>query len=515
MLRPVTCCGETVFFFPQEQVTFFFCGMWRPINRHADTKAESCRSSSLVANMVVLLMVLGLALAFLVTCSALLRWNEVRYRKKSLPPGTMGWPVFGETTEFLKQGPSFMKNKRLRHGSLFKSHILGCPTVVCMDPELNRFILMNEGKGFIPGYPQSMLDVLGRSNIAAVHGSLHKIMRSVMLGLVSPPLIRDQLLPKIDEFMRSYIDDWNGRVIDIQEKTKEMALMSALKQIASIETGPVSKGLRTEIFKLVLGTLSLPINFPGTNYYRGLKARKKVVSMLHGIIEQRRISRCSYNDILDHLLKIDPSSKVKLDDEQIIDLMIALIYSGYETVSTTSMMAVKYIHDHPRVLDELRNEHLKIHNEKSCKDAIDWNNYKSMTFTRAVILETLRMATVVNGVLRKTTQDMEMKGFTIPKGWRIYVYTREINYDPFMYPEPLTFNPWRWQESNLDSHQHFMLFGGGSRMCPGKELGTAEIATFLHYFVTRYRWEEVGGDKIVKFPRVQAPNGLHIRVWEN
>lgn len=50
-----------------------------------------------------------------------------------------------------------------------------------------------------------------------------------------------------------------------------MALMSALKQIASIETGPVSKGLRTEIFKLVLGTLSLPINFPGTNYYRGLK----------------------------------------------------------------------------------------------------------------------------------------------------------------------------------------------------------------------------------------------------
>ncbi|RRT46008.1 hypothetical protein B296_00020307 [Ensete ventricosum] len=149
--------------------------------------------------MVVLLMVLGLALAFLVTCSALLRRNEVRYRKKSLPPGTMGWPVFGETTEFLKQGPSFMKNKRL------------------------RFILMNEGKGFIPGYPQSMLDVLGRSNIAAVHGSLHKIMRSVMLGLVSPPLIRDQLLPKIDEFMRSYINDWNGRVIDIQEKTKEVS----------------------------------------------------------------------------------------------------------------------------------------------------------------------------------------------------------------------------------------------------------------------------------------------------
>lgn len=40
----------------------------------------------------------------------------------------------------------------------------------------------------------------------------------------------------------------------------------------------------------------------------------------------------------------------------------------------------------------------------------------------------------------------------------------------------------------MESHPHFMLFGGGSRMCPGKEVGTVEIATFLHYFVTQYRF---------------------------
>jgi len=38
-------------------------------------------------------------------------------------------------------------------------------------------------------------------------------------------------------------------------------------------------------------------------------------------------------------------------------------------------------------------------------------------------------------------------GFLIPKGWRIYVYTREINYNPNLYPEPFTFNPWRWMVS--------------------------------------------------------------------
>lgn len=159
--------------------------------------------------------------------------------------------------------------------------------------------------------------------------------------------------------------------------------MSALKQIASIETGPVSEALKAEIFRLVLGTLSLPINIPGTNYHQGFKvafeslkiltiscyisklceficavpfrqARKRLVYILRQLIEERRVSGCYHDDMLDSLLKIDDSSRGKLDDEQIIDLIIALVYSGYETVSTTSMMAVKYLHDHPGVLVELR-----------------------------------------------------------------------------------------------------------------------------------------------------------------
>ncbi|GAB2288947.1 hypothetical protein Dimus_023253 [Dionaea muscipula] len=97
--------------------------------------------------MVALMATLGLCFFTI----ALLRWNELRYRKKGVPPGTMGWPIFGETTEFLKLGPNFIKNQRARYGSFFKSHILGCPTVVSMDPELNRYILMGESKGLVPG----------------------------------------------------------------------------------------------------------------------------------------------------------------------------------------------------------------------------------------------------------------------------------------------------------------------------------------------------------------------------
>ncbi|CAM8885045.1 unnamed protein product [Rhodiola kirilowii] len=468
--------------------------------------------------MAAFMVLLCLCCLALYLCSALLRWNELKYRKKGLPPGTMGWPIFGETTEFLKQGPNFIKNQSARYGSFFKSHLLGCHTIVSMDPDINRYILLNECKGLVPGYPQSMLDILGNCNIAAVHGSTHKYMRSSLLSLITPHKLRHQVLPKIDQFMRSHLSHWNQNniIINIQDKTKEMALMSSLKQVAGLESGSLCEQFKHEFFKLVLGTLSLPIHLPGTSYTNGFKARKNIVKMLTKLIEQRRSSSeeaetDEEDDMLSQLMKAEVN-KQQLTDEEIIDQIITILYSGYETVSTTTMMAIKYLHDNPHVLQELRKEHMAIREQKRPQDPITYEEFKSMRFTRAVIFETSRLATIVNGVLRKTTRDMEINGFVIPQGWRIYVYTREINYDPALYPDPMAFNPWRWLDKSMETQNYFLVFGGGTRQCPGKELGIAEISTFLHYFVTSYRWEEVGCDKLMKFPRVEAPNGLHIRV---
>jgi brassinosteroid-6-oxidase 1 len=53
---------------------------------------------------------------------------------------------------------------------------------------------------------------------------------------------------------------------------EQMVFLLSLKQIASIKsTSTIADSFKTEYFKLVLGTLSLPINLPGTNYYRGFQ----------------------------------------------------------------------------------------------------------------------------------------------------------------------------------------------------------------------------------------------------
>ncbi|KAL6332039.1 hypothetical protein AAG906_020398 [Vitis piasezkii] len=333
--------------------------------------------------MAVLVVIFVLVVALSV-CFALLKWNEIRYSRRGLPPGTMGWPLFGETTDFIKQGPDFIKKQRARTCSWL---------------------------------PQSMLDILGEHNIVAAHGTVHSL--------------------QVDH---------------------------------GTESASIYETFKREFDKLVEGTLSLPINIPGTSYHHGFRGRKNVIRMLKGVMEKRRASSMTQDDMLGYLLR-NEGSKYNLSDEEILDQVIIILYSGYETVSTTSMMAVKYLLDNPRALQQLREEHLAIRQRKNPEDPIDWNDYKSMNFTRAVIFETSRLATVVNGVLRKTTKEMELNGFVIPRGWRIYVYTREINYDPFLYPEPYTFNPWRWLDNSLESHNYCFIFGGGTRLCPGKELG--------------------------------------------
>ncbi|XP_058204563.1 cytochrome P450 85A-like [Rhododendron vialii] len=138
-------------------------------------------------------------------------------------------------------------------------------------------------------------------------------------------------------------------------------------------------------------------------------ARKSVLRILRDIMEERRNSLMKNYDMLDYLLK-EEDPRYKLNDEEILDQVVMILYSGFETISTTSMMVIKYLRDHPSALKEIRDEHFAIRGRKRPEEPLDWNDYKSMIFTRAVIFETSRLATVVNGVLRKTNKGMELNG---------------------------------------------------------------------------------------------------------
>lgn len=66
-------------------------------------------------------------------------------------------------------------------------------------------------------------------------------------------------------------------------------------------------------------------------------------------------------------------------------------------------------------------------------------------------------------------------------------------------------------ETNCAS-KNFMAFGGGMRFCVGTDFTKVQMAVFLHCFLTKYRWQAIGGGNIVRTPGIQFPNGFHVRI---
>ena len=71
-------------------------------------------------------------------------------------------------------------------------------------------------------------------------------------------------------------------------------------------------------------------------------------------MEERRASRKTHNDMFAELIG-NEKSRYRLTEEQMFGQIFTILYSGYETVSiNTTMMAIKYLNDHPKALQELR-----------------------------------------------------------------------------------------------------------------------------------------------------------------
>ncbi|CAA6659796.1 unnamed protein product [Spirodela intermedia] len=334
-----------------------------------------------------------------------------------------------------------MKKQRDRYGA-FHVPPAGQPHRRVTDLEVNRWILMNEGKGLVPGYPRAMTVILGEGNVSAVHGPVHRVVRGALMS--DRPGRRERpALPTVDEFIGSRLYSW-GRGRHSQQ-----------------------------FFTLLRGPSLPPVNLPGTAYRRGLQGGGDILSFLLREKNDKKSKRSTGRG------PSSPTSRPLICSSP-------SCYTGFEAVSSTVTMAVKYLHDHPSALKNFGRA------KSSPDEALTWEDYTSMSFTHDAA------ATIVNGLMRKTTKDIPINGeVVIPKGWRTGLRQREQLRRLPEVPDVALLRPWRW------------------RLCLGKELAMVEISLFLYYFLTRYssemQVEETGGDEIVLFPRVEAPRGLHIR----
>ena len=71
--------------------------------------------------------------------------------------------------------------------------------------------------------------------------------------------------------------------------------------------------------------------------------------------------------------------------------------------------------------------------------------------------------------------------------WQIYWTVSTTNKDPKYFQEPEKFNPTRF-ENELPPFLN-IPFGGGSRVCPGKDYARQLMLIYIHYAVTLFKWQ--------------------------
>ncbi|XAR63785.1 hypothetical protein NMG60_11023867 [Bertholletia excelsa] len=441
-----------------------------------------------------------------------------------LPPGSTGWPVAGETLAFLSAGRRGWPEKFFRDrmdkfsGDIFRTSLLGETTAVLCGPAGNKFLFSNENKFVTSWWPRSVEKVFPSSLQTSTKEESLK-MRKLLPGFLKPEALQ-KYVGIMDEVAKRHLRvHWDhNKEVNVFPLAKIYTFGVACRVFLSVDDPNHIARFSDPFHMLVAGILSLPVNLPGTPFRRAVKAAEAIRAELLGIIRQRKAElmerrTSEKRDILSHMLTTSDENGEFMKEMDIADKIIGLLIGGHDTASAAITFIVKYLAELPHIYNEVLKEQNEVAAAKKPGEVLRWEDLQKMKYSWNVANEVLRLAPPLQGNFREAITDFTYAGFSIPKGWKLYWSTQTTHRNPDYFQDPEKFDPSRFEGNGPAPYTH-VPFGGGPRMCPGKEYARIEILVFMHNLVRRFKWEKVLPDeKIIVDPMPKPANGLPVRLF--
>ncbi|XP_059637061.1 beta-amyrin 28-monooxygenase-like [Cornus florida] len=446
--------------------------------------------------------------------------------RKNLPPGKLGWPVLGETLEFLSTGrkgtpEKFIKDRTHKYSpDIFKTSLLGEPTMVLCGPSGNKFLFSNENKLVSAWWPRSVEKIFPSSLQTSTKNESMK-MRKLLPGFLKPEALQNYV-GIMDSIAKKQLEtSWDfKKEVEVFPLAKHYTFAVACRLFLSIEDPKHIAKFSDPFHVLAAGVISLPINFPGTAFNRAIKAAEMIRKELLGIIKQRKSDLTEKkssvrHDILSHMLTTTDENGQFMNEMDIADKILGLLIGGHDTASAAITFIVKYLAELPDVYNEVLKEQIGVASEKQHGESLSWGDLQKMKYSWNVASEVMRLAPPLQGNFREAITDFTYAGFSIPKGWKLYWSANSTHKSPDYFPEPEKFDPSRFEGKGPIPYT-YVPFGGGPRMCPGKEYARMEILAFMYNVVRKFRWEKLLPDEnIIVDPMPMPAKGLPIRLHPN
>ncbi|KAG8385160.1 hypothetical protein BUALT_Bualt03G0012900 [Buddleja alternifolia] len=472
--------------------------------------------------MEVLAVAFSLALIFL---TLLFIWRRSSNGGANLPPGSFGWPVLGESIEFLFGKPEKFVGDRMKKYSeeIFKTKILGEKTAVICGPNGHKFLFSNEQKLFTIFRPHPMQYLFRSYQNKSAAPPPQAPLADETKAIRQPGFFKPEALMRYLGAMDSItqrqlqIHCTDKTVVEVHPVAKTITLSLACQFFLGINNPERIARLVKYFDEVTVGMHSIMLNLPGTIFYRANKAAAAIRKELITLIKEKKQGMATgapMQDILSHMIVVtDPSGK-SMPEAEIADKIMGLLTAGYSTVATTITFLMKYVGLNPDVYEKVRAEQMEIAALKKAGELLEWEDMAKMKYSWNVICETMRLVPPLQGTFREVLTDFNYAGYTIPKGWKVYWTVTTTNMNPEYFKDPEKFNPSRYDEGEAPPPYTYVPFGGGPRMCPGKEYARLAMLAFIHNVVKDYKWEVIDPNEKVEGDMMPEPQkGLPIRLY--
>ncbi|KAF8816709.1 cytochrome P450 [Phlegmacium glaucopus] len=258
--------------------------------------------------------------------------------------------------------------------------------------------------------------------------------------------------------------------------------------------------------------------FPGPAKKRRQAATKELFTKLEGYVEMRRNAAVPSSDMIDIL------SAQGADNQEIVGFILGVIFAGLVNTGVNTCWTLVYLATHSEWKTQVQAEVnllLQKYTNSSSDDPLHkrlstvhvsvWED--EMPILESVIRETMRIAISGVALRRNLIEDLTLSGGLVQRGDFVVYSLADVHLDPEIYPNPLKFDPTRYNEGRKEDKKTtfgYLGWGAGRHPCSGMRFAKLEIKIIVALMVVGFEFDLV--DSTGKRAAMPQPdrNDLHM-----
>lgn len=357
-------------------------------------------------------------------------------------------------------------------------------------PDLIEQVLVKQYRNFVKGPVLQRAKLLLGDGLLTSEGKQHLDQRRALQPAFHPQRI-DAYVPLMAECAQAHFLAWQkGLHVHMFDEMARLALDISMQSLFGTSSRDAVERVRRAMTTLMrlfpLTTFPLPgltrLLFP--NYKRAAAELEAVTAELIAASSPGPAKNAFIN-----ILKEDG----QFTPDHIRAHALTTLIAGHETTALLLAWSWDLLAHHLRVQTQLQSEVDRILGDRLPTPM----DLEKLTYTRAVVRETLRLRPPAWAIGRRVGHDCEIGGQPIPSRATVLVSPWVMHHDPRFYTNPDEFQPERWAHIGKSLPRFaFFPFGGGERTCIGEQFAWTEAVIVLAMASRRWQVLPVNGPAV-------------------